>query len=335
MLEKQLETYWQQFTELLQEENQNGYPEFFYYYCRKVKDKSVFEKHVLNIKYMFDLTKRPIKDAVILDVGCGFGIDSMIMAGLGAREVCGIDVNPSWVESIEKYMRELNWNLPIKVKVADAAKLPYPDNTFDFLISVEAISHYRNVEGFFKEAHRVMKRGGCLIISDANNGANPFIRSKTEDIWQRFEFGPPTASFHGHRIQKSFRDMRREIIVEHFPQLKTEEVEKLVDNTFAMGSDAIINACQRFIKDGALPNSKFTKGAPAFNPVMNDYIERVFDPLRLAKQLQAVGFDVKVHAHFGGAGRNDLVGLTNSFLRFFSPITIYAARVYKIVAVKL
>jgi ubiquinone/menaquinone biosynthesis C-methylase UbiE len=334
MLEKNLETYWTQFTHLLSEENQNGYPEFFYYYCRKIKDKSVFEKHVLNIKYLFDLTKRPIKDAVILDVGCGFGIDSMILAGLGAREVCGIDVNPAWVESIEKYMRALNWNLPIKVKVADAAKLPYPDNTFDFLISVEAISHYRNVEGFFSEAQRVLKPGGMLIVSDANNGANPFIRRKTDDIWQRFEFGPPTASFHGHRIQKSFRDMRREIIAARFPQIKTEVLERLVDNTFAMGSEEIIKAAERFLKDGTLPNRRFKRGAPAFNPVMNDYIERVFDPLQLAKQMNRIGFKVKTFAHFGGAGKKDIVGLTNAFLRFFSPLTIYVARVYKIVATK-
>ncbi len=334
MLEKNLETYWSQFTSLLKKEDQNGYPEFFYYYCRHILDKNVFEKHVLNIKYMFGLTKRPVRDAVILDVGCGFGIDSLIMAGLGAREVCGIDVNPSWVESIEKYMRELNWNLPIKVKVADAAKLPYPDNTFDFLISVEAISHYRNVEGFFSEAHRVLKPGGMLIVSDANNGANPFIRRRTDDIWQRFEFGPPTASFHGHRIQKSFRDMRREIIVKDFPHLKEAEVEKLVDNTFAMGSEEVKKAAARYLKDGVLPTRRFQRGVPAFNPVMNDYIERVFDPIELAQQMRAIGFKVKVHAHFGGAGRKDFIGLTNSFLRLFSPITIYAARVYKIVAAK-
>ncbi len=335
MFEKKLETYWTQFTALLKNENKNGYPEFFYYYCRHILDKNVFEKHVLNIKYMFDLTKRPIKDAVILDVGCGFGIDSMIMAGLGAREVCGIDVNPSWVQTIEKYLSELKWNLPIKPKVADAAKLPYPDNAFDFLLSVEAISHYRNVEGFFEEAHRVLKRGGCLIVSDANNGANPLIRNKTDDIWERFEFGPPIASFHGHRIQKSFRDMRREIIVDRFPHLKEEEVENLVDNTFAMGSEDVSKAAERFLKDGTLPQSRFKKGVPAFNPVMNDYIERVFDPTELATQLRTIGFKTKVNAHFGGAGRKDLVGLTNSFLRLFSPLTIYAARVYKIVAVKL
>jgi ubiquinone/menaquinone biosynthesis C-methylase UbiE len=334
MFEKNLETHWTQLTDLLKREDKNGYPEFFYYYCRHITDPNNFQKYVLNLQYLFDLTKRPIKDARILDVGCGFGVDSMIMASMGAREVCGIDVNPSWVESIEKYMKELKWQLPIKVKVADAAKLPYPDNTFDFLISVEAISHYRNVEGFFNEAHRVLKRGGMLIVSDANNGANPFIRKKTDDIWERFEFGPPTKSFHGHRIQKSFRDMRREIIVERFPKMKTADVDRLVDNTFAMGSEDIIKAVERFSKDGAMPHSQFKKGVPAFNPVMNDFIERVFDPTHLAKQLRQIGFNVKTFAHFGGAGKRDLVGVANSFLRMFSPLTIYAARVYKIVATK-
>ncbi|MFQ5649572.1 MAG: class I SAM-dependent methyltransferase [bacterium] len=326
--------YWTEFTELLKHENKNGYPEFFYYYCRHILDRGVFEKYILNVRYLFDLAKRPIAGSKILDCGCGFGIDSMILAAHGAAEVNGIDVNPDWIASIHKYLKELNWDLPIRTKVGDAAKLEYPDNTFDVLLSVEAISHYRNVDSFLREAYRVLKRDGVLIISDGNNGANPRVRKKTYEIWDRFENGPVAESFHGHQIKKCYKDMRVEIIARNFPHLSGAEVDELAQNTFGMGDKAIIKACEAYVKTGTKPNSRFKTGVPAFNPEKNDYIERLFDPRDLAAQMERIGFKATPYAHFGGAGEKGLKGTVNAILRTFSPITLLAAPTFKLVGVK-
>lgn len=331
---KDISIYWKEFTNLLKNENRNGYPEFFYYYCRHILDWEMFQKYVRNLKYLFELGERPIAGANILDVGCGFGIDSMIMATNGAVEVNGIDVNQDWIETIHEYMEQLGWDLPIKTKVGDAANLDYPDDTFDVVLSVEAISHYHDPDQFLVEAHRVLKKGGVLIISDGNNGANPLVRTKTYEIWERFENGPPAESLHGHKITRCYKDMRKEMVRAHFPQLSDEEVDDLAANTFGMGDKQVLEAADNYIRTGALPKSRFKMGVPAFNPEKNDYIERLFDPRDLATQMSGIGFQATPYAHFGGAGDNGFVGKANAFLRAFSPITLLASPTFKLVGMK-
>ena len=330
---KNIDQYWEEFVDFLRKPNRNGYPDFFYHYTRHIMRRQGFEKYVLNAKYLFELCHRPIKGAKILDVGCGFGIDSMIFASLGA-EVYGIDVNPDWIETIHAYLTDLKWDLPIETKVGDASKLDYPDNTFDVVLSVEAISHYRDVDNFLEESFRVSRRGGVLIVSDGNNGANPRIRRKTHEIWRRFEHGPPTDSFYGHQIKRSFIDMRREIITKNFPDLSPAKVPELAKNTFGMGDKEIVAAVADYLQNGAKPDSPFKAGVPAFNPIKNDYIERLFDPNSLVRQMNQIGFNAKAYAHFGGAGQRGVIGTANAILRAFSPITMQAARAFKIVASK-
>lgn len=332
-----LKKHWTEFKQLLENGKKDSYHPFFYHYCRNISDLGQFTHYVRNATFLFDLAKRPIKGAKILDVGCGFGIDAMIFSCYGASEVSGIDFNADWIDTIHAYMKDLNWDLPIHTKQGDAAKLEYPDNTFDVALSVEAISHYHNVDSFIKEAYRVLKPGGTLIVSDGNNGANPMIKNKTYDIWKRFEHGPTTAEgelFHGHQIKQSFIDMRKDIISESFPKLSLEEVAELAKNTFAMGKPEIVEACEEYVNSGQKPNRPFTPRVPAFNPKKNDYIERLFDPRDLAKDMEKLGFSVKAYSHFGGAGKQDFVGTANAVLRAFSPVTLWAARAFKIVATK-
>ena len=51
-------------------------------------------------------------------------------------------------------------------RVMDAAKLDFPDNHFDALVCVEAACHFDTRDKFLKEAHRVLKPGGSLVLSD-------------------------------------------------------------------------------------------------------------------------------------------------------------------------
>ena len=70
--------------------------------------------------------------------------------------------------------------------------MPYADGSFDLVLSVEAISHYRDVGAFIGEAARVLRTGGTLLLSDGNNGRNPRIRRATHALWEEFETGKPS-----------------------------------------------------------------------------------------------------------------------------------------------
>lgn len=55
-----------------------------------------------------------------------------------------------------------------KVICCDAEKLPFADNSFETIVSSEVIHYLNSSENFIKEANRVLKNHGLLVISAAN-----------------------------------------------------------------------------------------------------------------------------------------------------------------------
>ncbi|MCZ2460321.1 MAG: class I SAM-dependent methyltransferase [Chitinophagales bacterium] len=74
---------------------------------------------------------------------------------LGIRE--GIEPAPN--------MRALALKRGIEVMDAVAEHLPYKDMQFDFVLMAFCISYFKNLSQAFKEAHRVLKKGGALIVA--------------------------------------------------------------------------------------------------------------------------------------------------------------------------
>ena len=103
------------------------------------------------------------KDRKILEGGCGLAPYLIRLRQLG-YDVEGIDYN---VEPIAKI---LAFDPKLPVKVGDVTAIPYPENTFGAYISLGVIEHF--TEGPVKairEAHRVLKKGGCFLVMVPQN----------------------------------------------------------------------------------------------------------------------------------------------------------------------
>ena len=61
-------------------------------------------------------------------------------------------------------MRLLAIKRGINVKDAEAEHLPYHDQSFDFVVMAFSICYFNSLRLAFKEAHRVLKQGGALVI---------------------------------------------------------------------------------------------------------------------------------------------------------------------------
>ncbi|MCX6094143.1 MAG: class I SAM-dependent methyltransferase [Candidatus Bipolaricaulota bacterium] len=97
-----------------------------------------------------------------LDVGCGEGHNTRLIAKRGAR-ITAIDIAEVFIgHAREKEERE---PLGIDYRVASGLDLPFPDGSFDFVTAVMCLMDMPNVERAVAEAYRVLKPGGFFQFS--------------------------------------------------------------------------------------------------------------------------------------------------------------------------
>jgi|GEM_PF-3346508 SAM-dependent methyltransferase len=98
-----------------------------------------------------------------LDLGCGNGdVTTKIAEAIGAQEVYGVDVDEgSLAKAREK-------GLAVFKRDLDREPLPFEDESFDFVTSVEVIEHLRNPRFMIREVFRVLRAGGVFLVETPN-----------------------------------------------------------------------------------------------------------------------------------------------------------------------
>lgn len=107
----------------------------------------------------------------ILDVGCGSGFFSILLAKKG-HEVTGTDLTPQMIVNSKSLAEEEN--IFCNFLVMDAEKLEFKDQSFDVVISRNLTWTLPHVKTAYSEWNRVLKKGGVLLNFDANYGASNF-----------------------------------------------------------------------------------------------------------------------------------------------------------------
>ena len=102
----------------------------------------------------------------VLDVGCGIGGSSRILANYYGFNVTGITISPAQV----KRAKELTpYECKCNFKVMDALDLKFEDGAFDGVWSVEAGAHMNNKTKFADQMLRTLRPGGYLALADWNS----------------------------------------------------------------------------------------------------------------------------------------------------------------------
>ena len=99
----------------------------------------------------------------VLEIGCGIGVLSSYLAEKYKWEVTGIDLDSEQIERAKNDYRE---NKYLKFFEADATKLPFGDNEFDLVLSVDALHHIPNRNKTFGEINRVLESNGFYVLVD-------------------------------------------------------------------------------------------------------------------------------------------------------------------------
>ena len=76
-----------------------------------------------------------MKNSHVLDAACGTGTTSLYLSDKYGCQITGFDISGDLVEIANKSLEENDRGGKIKFEVANALEIPYPDNTFDIVIS--------------------------------------------------------------------------------------------------------------------------------------------------------------------------------------------------------
>lgn len=97
---------------------------------------------------------------IVLDIACGEGYGSSLLAGTAAR-VYGVDIAPEVIAHAKAVYGRPN----LEFLVGRCAQIPLPDAAVDLVVSFETIEHHSEHQAMFREIKRVLRPGGMMIMS--------------------------------------------------------------------------------------------------------------------------------------------------------------------------
>ncbi len=114
--------------------------------------------------------KMPAHAETVLDIGCGPGFLSIVVATLGYR-VTGIDSSPEMLKLAEKHAlalgqqtKQIVWR---ELDVADLGEA-FPPASFDVIMSRNVTWTLRDPAKTYRDCYQLLKPGGALFVFDAN-----------------------------------------------------------------------------------------------------------------------------------------------------------------------
>jgi MPBQ/MSBQ methyltransferase len=115
----------------------------------------------------------------LLDVGCGIGGSSRMLAKDYGFDVTAVTISPGQVERATQLTPA---GLSARFMVDDAMALSFPDESFDVVWSLEAGPHMPDKAVFARELLRVLKPGGLLVVGDWNQRDD---RQRSLNWWEK------------------------------------------------------------------------------------------------------------------------------------------------------
>jgi SAM-dependent methyltransferase len=101
----------------------------------------------------------------VLDVGCGAGVDLVRFARAGA-EATGIDAAAAAIALARANLTQQG--LPVRLVVGDGERLPFADDTFDYVFAHGVLQYTANDRQLAAECRRTLKPGGTAFFQGYN-----------------------------------------------------------------------------------------------------------------------------------------------------------------------
>ena len=146
----------------------------------------------------------------IFDAGCGIGGSSIFLAKNKGCHVTGISLSEKQVREAKANAEKENLSDKLNFLPMDYCHTEFPDESFDIVWGCESICYADSKEQFIKEAYRILKPGGRLVVADGfvsafENNDDPVIRQWL-DGWQVNYLETP-ARFRQYMLSAGFNNV--------------------------------------------------------------------------------------------------------------------------------
>ena len=124
----------------------------------------------------------------LVDVGCGIGGSTLYLAEKFNTKATGITLSSVQANRATERASEFKLEETVQFQVADALNMPFPEDNFDLVWSLESGEHMPDKKKFFQECYRVLKPGGTfLCVTWCRRPTNSWAGELTEEEKQHLE----------------------------------------------------------------------------------------------------------------------------------------------------
>ena len=143
-----------------------------------------YAKHTAKLAADFTACARMVAEhlmpgAEVLEVATGPGYLAVELAKFGRYRISGIDISRSFVRMAAEYARKSG--VEVEFRHGDAASLPYPADSFDFIVCRAAFKNFSDPVAALREMHRVLRPGGKALVIDMRRDASNEAIDSTVD----------------------------------------------------------------------------------------------------------------------------------------------------------
>lgn len=238
-----------------------------------ISNPGVLDARLGRIKYVCAaLGVKP--GGVVLDVGAGVGVNSILSLLCGVGEVHAVECDPQRLDSARLVVEALKVADRIHLHGEDVLKLDLPARSVDAAFSFELLEHISDTGALYRQFAAWLKEGGRAYGRTGANGRNLVYRRTFRKEWDMND--------------EEYVPVRAAAIEEVAPDASKEDVTLLVERTRGALMAEVKRVATEFKSRGSMP-PPLEPRAPR-DPVTGQYQERLLDPFETIRTMNAQGF---------------------------------------------